>query len=128
MSTPNGTNAEKLAIHRQLKIKVGATKRLLKEYSMYSKEAEEQQRKLDKMIAKNAEEWDIKNAGRILDESQRMIKDSNDRLGKAVEKLQTFVYSVKTKPEFSEDTQLTEAEKELEEAIAVVGKPSPVST
>ncbi|KIL01030.1 hypothetical protein PAXRUDRAFT_821042 [Paxillus rubicundulus Ve08.2h10] len=128
MSTPSGENAERPAIHRQLKIKVGVTKRLLKEYHLYSKDAGEQQRKLDKMIAENAEGWEIRQAKRIFDESQRMIKDTSVRLSKAVQELQTLVSTVKTKPEFSEDKELVEAEKELGEASAVVVQACPVST
>ncbi|KAH7886188.1 tubulin binding cofactor A [Phlebopus sp. FC_14] len=115
MSTPNGPNG-KLAVHRQLKIKVSSAKRLLKEYVLYGKEAEEQKRKLDKLIAENAEEWDIKNARRILEESQRMIKDSDVRLGNAVQELRALVVSVKNKPEFAEDEELIKAEEALEEA------------
>ncbi|KIJ22157.1 hypothetical protein PAXINDRAFT_64443 [Paxillus involutus ATCC 200175] len=118
MSASNGENAERLAIHRQLKIKVGVTKRLLKEHILYGKEAGEQQRKVDKLIADNAEGWEIRQATRIFDESQRMIKDTSVRLGKAVQELQTLVSAVKTKPQFSEDKELAEAEKELGEASA----------
>lgn len=34
----------------------------MKENGLYRKEAEDLQRKLDKMIADGAEEWDLKNA------------------------------------------------------------------
>ena len=34
--------------------------RILKEYNMYRKETEDQQRKVDKYIADAADEWDIK--------------------------------------------------------------------
>lgn len=36
--------------------------RLFKEHNTYRKEAEDQQRKLDKFVADKAEDWDIKNA------------------------------------------------------------------
>jgi tubulin-specific chaperone A len=78
---------------------------------MYTQEAEDQKRKLDKFIANNAEDWDIKNAVRILvryvslsayvrcqhlqrkmlEESHKMIKDSSDRLGNAVGDLRDIV-------------------------------------
>ncbi|KIJ66378.1 hypothetical protein HYDPIDRAFT_180825 [Hydnomerulius pinastri MD-312] len=116
MSAPNGANDEKPAVHRQLKIKVNSTKRLLKEHILYGKEAEEQKRKLDKMIAENADEWDTLNVRRIFDESQRMIKDSDDRLGKAVQELRGLVVSVKNKREFAEDEELVKAEEALQEA------------
>ena len=90
MPAPKGVDSDKLAVHRQLKIKVGATKRwaryfrstlhvlansdrchaiernrLLKEHKLYRKEAEEQERKVDRLVAANGEEWEIKNAVRI---------------------------------------------------------------
>lgn len=39
--------------------------RLHKEHILYKKEAEEQQRKLDKFIANSAEDWDINNGVRF---------------------------------------------------------------
>ncbi|KIM70138.1 hypothetical protein SCLCIDRAFT_101315 [Scleroderma citrinum Foug A] len=116
IAAQNGTVDKKPSIHQQLKIKVGATKRLLKEHGLYGKEAEVQKRKLDELIAENAEEWDIKHARRILEESQRMIKDSDDRLGKAVQELRSIVSSVKNNPEFEHDEELMKAEEALEEA------------
>jgi tubulin-specific chaperone A len=86
----------------------------LKEQISYRKEAEDQQRKLDKFIADKAEDWDIKNAvctllnvlvqseylltycgpqTRMMEESNKMIKDSNERLGKAVADLRDLVVS-----------------------------------
>ncbi|KAJ8597552.1 tubulin binding cofactor A [Rhizopogon salebrosus TDB-379] len=108
--------SDKPAIHRQLNIKSGVAKRLLKEHILYAKEAEEQQRKVDKLIADNAETWDVNSARRILEESHRMIKDSDNRLGKAVQDLRELVLQVKAKPEFAEDDELVRAEDALEEA------------
>ncbi|KAG2076799.1 tubulin binding cofactor A [Suillus decipiens] len=108
--------SDKPAVHRQLKIKSGVTKRLLKEHILYAKEAEEQQRTLDKLIANNTEEWDVKNARRVLEESHRMIKDSDNRLGKAVQDLRELVLTVKSRTEFAEDVELLHAEEALEEA------------
>lgn len=105
--------SNKPAVHRQLNIKSGVAKRLLKEHILYAKEAEEQQRKLDKLIANNAEEWDVKSARRILEESHRMIKDSDNRLGKAVQDLRELVLRVKSQPEFAEDVELLHAEEAL---------------
>ncbi|OJA15959.1 putative protein 42 [Rhizopogon vesiculosus] len=108
--------SDRPAIHRQLNIKSGVAKRLLKEHVLYAKEAEEQQRKVDKLIADNAEEWDTKSARRILEESHRMIKDSDNRLGKAVQDLRELVLRVKSRTEFAEDSELLHAEEALEEA------------
>jgi len=48
-------------IRRQLNIKSGVAKRLLKESRLYFKEAEDQQRKVEGLIAAGSEGWDINN-------------------------------------------------------------------
>ena len=40
-------------------------RRLFKEHKLYQKEEEDLKRKLDKFVADNAEEWDIKNTVRL---------------------------------------------------------------
>jgi tubulin-specific chaperone A len=118
MSTPKGADSERLAVQRQLKIKVGAAKRLLKEHNLYTKEAGDHHRKVARIVAENGEEWEIKIATRLFEESQRMIKDTGDRLEKAIQELKTLIDSAKSRPEFSEDKELLVAEKELTEATA----------
>ncbi|KAL0951716.1 hypothetical protein HGRIS_008392 [Hohenbuehelia grisea] len=104
------------AIRRSLKIKAGSAKRLFKEHNLYRQEATDQQAKLDKFKANNAEEWDIKNATRMLEESNKMIVDSASRLGKAVADLRDVLVSAKKIPELAEDEELMKAEEALEEA------------
>ncbi|KAN0100250.1 Tubulin binding cofactor A [Tylopilus felleus] len=120
MSAQKGTGSETLAVQRQLKIRVGAAKRLLKEHNLYKKEADDQQRKVDRMVAENGDEWEIKNAKRIFEEFQRMIKDTGDRLEKATQELKTLIDSVQSRPEFSDDKELLEAEKQFTEASATL--------
>lgn len=85
------------------------TIRLNKEKTLYRKENEAQQIKLDKFIAAKAEDWDINNGVRVssdcmriekantfnqrrmLEESERMIKDSTTRLGQAVLDLRALI-------------------------------------
>ncbi|TFK77528.1 tubulin binding cofactor A [Pluteus cervinus] len=105
-------------LKRELKIKSGAAKRLAKEHKLYKKEAGDQQRKLDKLVADNAdnvEEWDIKNARKMLDESNRMITDSATRLGKAAEELQSTVDSAKKHLELAEAEELLNADEILKD-------------
>ncbi|KAI6136255.1 tubulin binding cofactor A-domain-containing protein [Pisolithus sp. B1] len=90
-TTPNSTPDGKPAVHRQLKIQVGAAKRLLKEHDLYRQEAQAQEQKLSKLADENAEEWELKHARRIAEESQRMVKDTRNRLDKAVQELTSFV-------------------------------------
>ncbi|PNJ60671.1 TBCA isoform 4 [Pongo abelii] len=45
---------------RQIKIKTGVVKRLVKEKVMYEKEAKQQEEKIEKMRAEDGENYDIK--------------------------------------------------------------------
>jgi len=104
------------AIRRQLKIKSGSVKRLLKEHNLYRKETEEQQRRVDKYIADGADEYDIRNQQKLLVEAQKMIPDSQKRLGSAVVELRELVVGAKSEREFAQDEELMKAEEVLEEA------------
>ncbi|KAJ7144851.1 tubulin binding cofactor A-domain-containing protein [Mycena crocata] len=104
------------ALSRQLKIKAGATARLKKEHELYQKEAVDQKLKKDKLIASGAEEWDIKNAGKMEDESEKMIQDSAGRLAKAYGELRDLVVSAKKIPALGQDENFLKAEGILEEA------------
>jgi len=103
------------AIRRQLKIKLGAMKRLSKEHGLYKKEVEEQKKKLDRLKAEKAEEWDIKNAGKMLEESSKMVTDSETRRDKAAGELRDVVASAKQKAEMNGDDELIKAEEALKE-------------
>ncbi|KAF8640389.1 hypothetical protein AX17_000059 [Amanita inopinata Kibby_2008] len=103
------------AIHRQLKIKVGAVKRLSKEHNLYKKETLEQKNKLDRLVKDGAEGWDVKNATRMLEESNKMIVDTGMRLGKTTEELQDLIESAKQNPGLSGSEELLNAEQILRE-------------
>ncbi|CCM03781.1 uncharacterized protein FIBRA_05928 [Fibroporia radiculosa] len=108
------------ATRRQLKIKSGSCKRirrLFKEHKSYQKEEEDQKRKLDRLIANTTDpdDWDVKNARRMLDENQRMIADAATRLGKAVQDLRDVVVFAKQDSALAEDEALMQAEEALEE-------------
>nr|XP_038936547.1 tubulin-specific chaperone A-like [Rattus norvegicus] len=85
---------------RQIKIKTGVVKRLVKEKVMYEKEAKQQEEKIEKMKAEDGENYAIKKQAEILQESRMMIPDCQLRLEAAHTDLQ----------------QILESEKDLEEA------------
>ncbi|XP_051693560.1 tubulin-specific chaperone A isoform X2 [Oryctolagus cuniculus] len=85
---------------RQIKIKTGVVKRLVKEKVMYEKEAKQQEEKIEKMRAEDGENYAIKKQAEILQESRMMIPDCQRRLEAACTDLQ----------------QILESEKDLEEA------------
>ncbi|KAI0361126.1 tubulin binding cofactor A [Trametes cingulata] len=103
------------ALRKQLKIKSGSAKRLYKEHRLYQKEEEDLKRKLDKHIAENAEDWDIKNTRRMLEESGKMIQDSASRLGGVVQELRELVLAAEQDPELAQDEELVKAKEALEE-------------
>ncbi|XP_078531344.1 tubulin-specific chaperone A [Lissotriton helveticus] len=85
---------------RQIKIKTGVVKRLVKEKAMYEKEAKQQEEKVEKLKADGGDEYVIKKQIEVLQESRMMIPDCQRRLEAAHGDL----------------TQLLENEKELDEA------------
>ncbi|KAF8605488.1 tubulin binding cofactor A [Ceratobasidium sp. AG-I] len=103
-------------VRRQMKIKTGSVKRLWKEHNMYRQEALQLKVKLDKLVADNADEWNIKNATKVLDEGERMIPDTENRLAKAIIELRELVVYARTVPAFENDDDLVAAEAQLQEA------------
>lgn len=106
------------ALRKQLKIKTGVVKRLAKEKKMYAQENQDLKLKLDKLVANNADEdeWDIKNGKKLLEESERMIADTNKRLGTAVQELRDLIIQSKVDPALAEAQELLNAEEEMEAA------------
>jgi len=72
---------------------------------MYTQEAEEQRIKVDQLLSSSssAEEWDIKNGRKMLDESLRMISRGQTLLSAAVSDLQELVEAAKSEAEITED-------------------------
>ncbi|PPR06124.1 hypothetical protein CVT26_005346 [Gymnopilus dilepis] len=107
------------AVRRQLKIKTGAVQRLTKETKVYREETADLETKLNKLKNDKAEEWDIKNATKMVEESKKMITDATTRLEKAVEDLQTLITSAKQESGLgADDEELVNAEKAVEQATA----------
>ncbi|KAI0718877.1 tubulin binding cofactor A [Cerioporus squamosus] len=107
--------SDAVALRKQLKIKAGSAKRLYKEHKLYQKEEEDLKRKLDKYIADNAEDWDIKNTRRMMEESGKMIADSAERLGGVVQELRDLLVTAERNPELSQDEDVLKAQETLEE-------------
>ncbi|XP_078253229.1 tubulin-specific chaperone A [Rhinoraja longicauda] len=84
---------------RQIKIKTGVVKRLVKEKLMYEKEAIQQEEKVEKMKNEGGDHYVVKKQIEVLQESRMMIPDCQRRLATA----------------HSDLSQLLECEKDLEE-------------
>ncbi|KAL1931732.1 hypothetical protein VTP01DRAFT_9875 [Rhizomucor pusillus] len=102
---------------RELKIKTNVVKRYIacdsiyKEHIAYGKEAEQQQKRIDKLIAENADEADVRKQKEVLDETLQMIPDVKKRLAAAYKELQDKVEN----PEYAGSTELEEARTVLAE-------------
>ncbi|OBZ68495.1 Tubulin-specific chaperone A [Grifola frondosa] len=103
------------AIRRQLKIKSGSAKRLYKEHRSYQREEEDLKRKLDGFRASGAEDWDINNARRMMEESAKMVTDTASRLGVIVQELREIILSAEKDPALAEDEDMMKAKETLEE-------------
>jgi len=101
-------------IKKQLVIKSGVVKRLVKEVTSYRKEKEENTRKLEKLKAEGADGADIRNAESILKESDKMLPDAEKRLAGSVSDLRDLVNHAKTIPELKEDGDYAKAHEALE--------------
>jgi len=91
--------------------------RLSKEQKLYAKENLDQKLKVDRFVASNADEWDIKNGKRMLEESERMIVDTHKRLGDAVQGLRGLIIEFKADPVLAEAQELAQELLSAEEEI-----------
>uniref|UniRef100_A0A1I7TF56 Tubulin-specific chaperone A n=1 Tax=Caenorhabditis tropicalis TaxID=1561998 RepID=A0A1I7TF56_9PELO len=101
---------------KQLKIKTGVVKRLVKEHASYVKQVEKDEEKAAKMAAEATnedEEYAAKKAKEVARETVGMVRDAAGRLQKAVVDLETLISG----GNFADD-DLTEAKAQLEAAKA----------
>ncbi|KAF3701772.1 Tubulin-specific chaperone A TCP1-chaperonin cofactor A Tubulin-folding cofactor A [Channa argus] len=68
---------------RQIKIKTGIVKRLVREKCAYITEAKQQEEKVERMKAEAGDEYVIRKQMEVLQESRMMIPDCHRRLAKA---------------------------------------------
>ncbi|GMK57376.1 hypothetical protein CspeluHIS016_0402100 [Cutaneotrichosporon spelunceum] len=76
---------------RQLKIKTGVVKRLHKEEGIYADEVATAQANVDKLKAAGADGADVRQAERIVADSQQMIPRTRKQLEEALVALQDLV-------------------------------------
>ncbi|XP_067667202.1 tubulin-specific chaperone A-like [Haliotis asinina] len=72
---------------KQIKIRTGVVKRLTKEKSMYEKEVETLEARVNKLKEEGADEHDVRKQTEVLQESRMMIPDTKKRLKTACEEL-----------------------------------------
>merc|ERR1719473_1956374 len=102
---PKGTDEPS----RQLKIKLGVCKRMIKEAAYYKKEAGQNEARVQKIKDDGGDEYDVKKAEEVLGESYMMIPDSEARMKQSVEDLFAFLQ------EFGEEVDVKDS-KDFEPA------------
>ncbi|KMZ58484.1 Tubulin-specific chaperone A [Zostera marina] len=102
-----------MASMRNLKIKTGTCKRILKELHSYEKEVEREAKKTADMKERGADPYDLKQQENVLAESRMMIPDCRKRLVGALEDLKATLEELKDSNEQGAETY--EADKTVEE-------------
>jgi|JI10StandDraft_1071094.scaffolds.fasta_scaffold176384_2 tubulin-specific chaperone A len=103
-------------MEKQLKISLGSCKRLLKETAVYEKECVAQEGRIEKLrAAAERDDHMIAKQVEVLEESRRMIPDTQKRYEVARQHLESLVAEARKNPE---DTDvLTQAFSEAEEFL-----------
>ncbi|ORX75003.1 putative tubulin-specific chaperone A, partial [Linderina pennispora] len=76
---------------RQLKIKTGAVKRLIKDKQCYLVEAESQRKRIAEYEARNAHEADVRKQREVLTETLAMVPDTERRIRAAMQDLENLL-------------------------------------
>ncbi|CAK5280393.1 unnamed protein product, partial [Mycena citricolor] len=95
--------SHRLPFYSTCLVQPGLPTLLKKENELYQKEAVDLQVKKDKMVAENGDEWEIKNAGKMQEETAKMITDSKERLARSFGELRDLVMLAKKEPELVEE-------------------------
>ncbi|KAE9419255.1 hypothetical protein Angca_004829, partial [Angiostrongylus cantonensis] len=102
---------------KQVKIQTSVVKRIMKEHACYTKEVEKELQKIEKMKseARNEDdEYAIKKAEQVLQETRLMISDTARRCVRATEELRKLIKDCS----LEECQELTEAKAQVEAASA----------
>ncbi|KAK1306835.1 Tubulin-specific chaperone A [Acorus calamus] len=97
-----------MATMRNLKIKTGTCKRILKELHSYEKEVEKEAKKTTDMKERGADPYDLKQQENVLAESRMMIPDCRKRLESSLDDLKGTLAELKEANE--QGSELGEAE------------------
>ncbi|KAF8379181.1 hypothetical protein HHK36_028610 [Tetracentron sinense] len=107
-----------MATLRNLKIKTGTCKRILKELRSYEKEVEREAAKTADMKEKGADPYDLKQQENVLAESRMMIPDCHKRLEASLTDLKGTLVEL-------EESNLKEG-PEIDEARSIIAEVEPL--
>ncbi|UYV70630.1 TBCA [Cordylochernes scorpioides] len=103
---------------RQIKIKTGIVKRLVKEKQMYEKDVELQKEKIAKLKSEpNSDAYLIRKQDEVLEESRQMIPDTRKRLYLALNDLRNILDSENDLSEIEEYITAQNIVKDAEAAL-----------
>ncbi|XP_077247233.1 tubulin-folding cofactor A-like [Tasmannia lanceolata] len=106
-----------MATLRNLKIKTGTCKRILKELRSYEKEVEREAAKTTDMKEKGADPYDLKQQENVLAESRMMIPDCRKRLEASLADLRGTLEEVKESKQ--QGPEIDEAQSTITEVEAL---------
>ncbi|CAN6566729.1 unnamed protein product [Malus baccata var. baccata] len=110
-----------MATLRNLKIKTGTCKRIVKELHSYEKEVEREAAKTADMKEKGADPYDLKQQENVLAESRMMIPDCRKRLEASLADLKGILQHNYFQAEVEEELNQKEG-PEIEEARTIIGE------
>ncbi|XP_058110311.1 tubulin-folding cofactor A-like [Magnolia sinica] len=102
-----------MATLRNLKIKTGTCKRILKELHSYEKEVEKETAKTADMKEKGADPYDLKQQENVLAESRMMVPDCHTRLEASLADLKGILEELK---------ELNQRGPEIKEAQSIIAE------
>lgn len=103
-------------MEKALKIAVGSCRRLHKEVGLYEKECVAQEARIAQLRGAGADEHSVRKQEQVLEESQRMVPDTQLRLQQALAHLRSLVDQAVAAPDDS--VRLTAAFAEAEDTLA----------
>ncbi|EJD03766.1 uncharacterized protein FOMMEDRAFT_154874 [Fomitiporia mediterranea MF3/22] len=113
--------SDEATIKRSLKIKTGSVKRLAKENNVYLKEIDELRVKAEKLSSLGGDEWEVKNANNLVNETVRTVELTKEKLRNEVGGLRDLVTSVEGDERIAGDESLVAAKETLKEVEPLVG-------
>ncbi|KAL7423201.1 hypothetical protein Q5752_002501 [Cryptotrichosporon argae] len=94
---------------RQLKIKTGVVRRLFKEETSYESEVTANRARLDKLRTEGADGADIRNAERVVADSEQMVPRTRRALEEAVVVLDDLLDGLKPDADVAASAEYTDA-------------------
>jgi len=117
MSKKGPTDSDQL---KQLKIKTGVVRRIVKERTSYIEEAQKKEVEVEGLVAKNEDSHVIKKQREVLAESQMMVPDCTRRLDKAAGDLDMAIQQCSADAHIRDGADFGKAKEALAEAKAVL--------